>query len=610
MPTRAELSVAEDKPLQRDAARLHRAKASHGQAIGPPALLTSATILALQRSIGNAAVAQMLASQEADRDRPAGGIPSPVHAVVGRGGGAALPETIRQEMEPRLGADLGSVRVHTDARSANSVGAAAYTVGDDIVVHPSRFSPGTAQGRHLLAHETVHVVQQRRGPVAGTPAPGGIRVSDPSDRFEREAEAVASGVTKSPSLQRVLATGEEEPAIGPGGVAPGVVQRVICDRGASIDALSSAVAAKANLPRPTPGFFSRTTAKLGQAVGHQTKASRDKAAWTKGKQDATVAMGALDMLKDQVDHLEPKLSTKLNANPKATHDDLDFHLATLDEGFRGFKDFGIGDVDAVLASINADRNALALVKLSLAQGRLRPAMSWENAIEHVHREGLAAFQTEMAAELGKSEATFLRGDKEAPALEALLKSLLGPAAQRAGGAFRTEIARLPKGGQEQAKGPATDPFPARQVAAVEGAVRAVSPLMFDPAIIDIRALQALSAAAEQVRRSKPKASTDDWAKLTKRILISHVFLKSFVPVFSPIAAEWQADTTGRRAAAAGAGVLQSIVNGVDPGAKKANFQVFRSVANAQAGAADHFFTTVMDRMRAESVTSLTTLRRL
>jgi Zn-dependent peptidase ImmA (M78 family) len=39
----------------------------------------------------------------------------------------------------------------------------------------------------MLAHELTHVVQQRSGPVDGTPAEGGISVSDPSDRFEREA---------------------------------------------------------------------------------------------------------------------------------------------------------------------------------------------------------------------------------------------------------------------------------------------------------------------------------------------------------------------------------------------------------------------------------------
>jgi hypothetical protein len=49
----------------------------------------------------------------------------------------------------------------------------------------------------MLAHELTHVVQQRSGPVAGTPAPGGIQISHPSDRFEQAAETSADRVMSS-----------------------------------------------------------------------------------------------------------------------------------------------------------------------------------------------------------------------------------------------------------------------------------------------------------------------------------------------------------------------------------------------------------------------------
>ena len=54
-------------------------------------------------------------------------------------------------------------------------------------------------GKLTLAHELTHVVQQRSGPVDGTPASGGIKVSDPSDRFEREAAANAERVMSGPA---------------------------------------------------------------------------------------------------------------------------------------------------------------------------------------------------------------------------------------------------------------------------------------------------------------------------------------------------------------------------------------------------------------------------
>ena len=97
-------------------------------------------------------------------------------------------------MEAGFGADFSQVRIHTDAAaasSARSVQAQAYTVGNDIVFGSGSPALESTSGQHGLAHELAHVVQQRSGPVEGTPAPGGIQVSDPSDRFETQAEQVA-----------------------------------------------------------------------------------------------------------------------------------------------------------------------------------------------------------------------------------------------------------------------------------------------------------------------------------------------------------------------------------------------------------------------------------
>lgn len=52
----------------------------------------------------------------------------------------------------------------------------------------------------MLVHELTHVVKQRRGPVDGTPVDGGVKVSEPSDRFEREAAATAERVLTGPAL--------------------------------------------------------------------------------------------------------------------------------------------------------------------------------------------------------------------------------------------------------------------------------------------------------------------------------------------------------------------------------------------------------------------------
>jgi hypothetical protein len=144
------------------------------------------SVLELQRTVGNSAVVQLLGDgQEAPEER------SPVLDVVGKGDGTPLDAETRTTMEAGLGADFADVRVHTDAaaaRSAGSVQALAYTVGNDVVFQSGTYQPGTASGQRMLAHELTHVLQQRAGPVEGAPTAGGVAVSEPTDRFERAAD--------------------------------------------------------------------------------------------------------------------------------------------------------------------------------------------------------------------------------------------------------------------------------------------------------------------------------------------------------------------------------------------------------------------------------------
>ena len=67
--------------------------------------------------------------------------------------------------------------------------AAAYTIGPDIAFGADKYTPGTSEGRRLLAHELTHVVQQERGAVQG---PAGFRQSE--DIYEQEADVVARSV--------------------------------------------------------------------------------------------------------------------------------------------------------------------------------------------------------------------------------------------------------------------------------------------------------------------------------------------------------------------------------------------------------------------------------
>jgi len=184
-------ALAEAKALRRreteKATAGHEAEAARALAAGRPDTLRPAAVLHLQRTAGNAGVVQLLGDEQAE---------SPVKGVVGHGGGAPLDGGVRQRMEASFGQDFSDVRVHAGGSagaSAAAVDAHAYTVGNEIVLGSDQ-EPGSPAHERTLAHELTHVVQQRSGPVDGTEAPGGIRLSSPGDRFERAAEATADAV--------------------------------------------------------------------------------------------------------------------------------------------------------------------------------------------------------------------------------------------------------------------------------------------------------------------------------------------------------------------------------------------------------------------------------
>lgn len=88
--------------------------------------------------------------------------PPIVHDTLA-GSGQPLDRETRSFMEARFSHDFSRVRIHTDARAAESaraVNAAAYTVGDQIVFAAGRYSPRSQDGRRLLAHELTHTLQQ------------------------------------------------------------------------------------------------------------------------------------------------------------------------------------------------------------------------------------------------------------------------------------------------------------------------------------------------------------------------------------------------------------------------------------------------------------------
>lgn len=138
---------------------------------------------------------QKLQRQETGGAGP-GFAPDIVHDVL-RGPGRPLDAETRAFMEPRFGHDFSGVRVHHDARAAESaraVNSRAYTVGRDVVFARGEYNPARTEGRRLLAHELTHVVQQS----SAAAAPQIQRQSAPDDKPLESDDALLACLLLAP----------------------------------------------------------------------------------------------------------------------------------------------------------------------------------------------------------------------------------------------------------------------------------------------------------------------------------------------------------------------------------------------------------------------------
>ena len=91
--------------------------------------------------------------------------PPIVHEALSSAG-QPLDSSTREFMEPRFGHDFSQVRIHTGppaSVAARGVAAQAFTAGEYIAFGHGQYAPAGTAGRHLLAHELTHVLQQRAG---------------------------------------------------------------------------------------------------------------------------------------------------------------------------------------------------------------------------------------------------------------------------------------------------------------------------------------------------------------------------------------------------------------------------------------------------------------
>lgn len=80
-----------------------------------------------------------------------------------KGGGLPLAPGTRSFMENAFSSDFSRVKVHADSKASEmsrGINAKAFTHGSDIYFNEGQYNPSSDEGKHLLAHELTHAIQQ------------------------------------------------------------------------------------------------------------------------------------------------------------------------------------------------------------------------------------------------------------------------------------------------------------------------------------------------------------------------------------------------------------------------------------------------------------------
>lgn len=88
------------------------------------------------------------------------------------GNGQKLPKNFLAEMESSFGVDFSGINIHTDTEAVEmnkELGSQAFTHGKDIYFNQGRYDPQSSAGKHLLAHELTHTLQQSSTKLKSSP---------------------------------------------------------------------------------------------------------------------------------------------------------------------------------------------------------------------------------------------------------------------------------------------------------------------------------------------------------------------------------------------------------------------------------------------------------
>jgi Domain of unknown function (DUF4157) len=179
--------------------------ADQGMRMPDPDVFAAATPPQVNRQCAACEEEQKPQKEPTGPQAAAGGAPSIVDETL-RSPGQPLDAATIAFMGPRFGHNFSQVRVHADGQAANSarsVNALAYTVGNHIVFGGGQYQPQSSVGQLLLAHELVHVVQQRTYRAETAPKLGESTAGESQEAEADRAASAAMRGTSVPSIRRV-----------------------------------------------------------------------------------------------------------------------------------------------------------------------------------------------------------------------------------------------------------------------------------------------------------------------------------------------------------------------------------------------------------------------
>ncbi len=211
---------------------------------------------------------------------PATPLPNRIRAAASHGG-ERLPAYLQHEFGQRLGTDASRVRVHTGPEAdglSREVRARAFTTGSDIFFRSGEYRPNDRAGVELLAHEVVHTEQQRQGTISAQASGAGVALSQPSDRFEQEADRAAHSF---------VAGGSHSGGVTPTGSSASVQRKCACEGSGTscakcdeekklpVQRRAEGSGALAGSMEMSPGYHSQYSAGAGMFIQRQNIDHRD-----------------------------------------------------------------------------------------------------------------------------------------------------------------------------------------------------------------------------------------------------------------------------------------------------------------------------------------------